>query len=362
MRGMLQGWLAVGVAALTACGTTSGGSGGVGGLPDVVSDLSLSFGGKDTTAKDTGAAKDTALGKDVAVDDAGALEDTTPLDDTGPDDTGLDDTGFFDEDIAVTDIKDTAAPKDTVSKDTTTADIAKDTGTKDTGSKDTATVDTSGTCGNGSCDSGETCETCAVDCTCKPCNPLTSTGCTASQQCYVTTNGLQCGGFGKVADGGSCQYLNDCAKGSMCVGSICRKVCATVSGVPGLDCSAPATCEELASGSTPLGYNLGACFAPDNCNLVTSSGCPSGLACMPTATGKQCTPAGKVGLDGACTSVADCAIGFLCLNNGQPTGTCKQRCDTTVPGTCPSGTTCGTITIGNPPVLVGENFGVCDKP
>ena len=64
-----------------------------------------------------------------------------------------------------------------------------------------------------------------------------------------------------------------------------------------------------------------------------------------------------------CTSSAsDCAVGFLCLNNGATSGTCKKRCNTTDATTCPAGLTCGTITIGSPPVLVGENFGVCDKP
>ncbi len=341
---------------IAGCSTTTAGGGGS-AVADVAPDLAItSFGNKDTAAgkdiatfKDTGAgAADAIAGDDAALDDTGA--DDVALDDSGPDDA----TDLTDQDTGIVDVPDITTPKDTVAKDT----VAKDTGT-DTGGKDTSTADVGATCGNGTCGAGETCENCAVDCPCKPCNPLTSVGCTTSQQCYVATAGLQCGGFGTVADGGPCKYLNDCALGSMCVGAICRKVCATAG--TSLGCTAPAVCEELANGTTSLGYNLGACFAPENCNLVTSVGCPTGQACLPSSNGKQCAPAGKVGLDGACKSVSDCDIGFLCLN-GATTSTCKKRCNTTDATTCPSGLACGPITIGSPPVSVGENFGVCDKP
>lgn len=336
---------------VVGCGTTTSGGGGA-FVADATSDLSISFGGKDATAgKDTGAAKDAA--KTDTLVDAGA--DDTALDDAAV----LDDaTDFFDPDIAGTDVTaptDTGV-KDVGGKDTTVKDTATDTGVKDTGG-----VDGNGTCGNGTCDSGETCQTCAVDCACTPCNPLTSVGCAKSQQCYVTNTGLTCGGFGTVADGGLCTNLNDCAVGSMCIGGLCRKICATA-GSKGPSCSGAATCEELVTSSGSVGYNLGACFAPDNCNLTTSVGCATGFACMPGTTAKQCVKAGKVGLDGACTSIADCDVGFLCLNNGATSGTCKKRCLTTDASTCPSGLSCGGITIGDPPVLVGENFGVCDKP
>ena len=344
-------WLGVhlwlwGALAVAGCGSTTSGGGG-GFAPDVAADLSLSFGGKDAaTGKDSAKGNDAASTSDLGSDDA-AVPDDIAVDDTGLEDA----TDSSDQDVLASDVKDTVTPKDTV---------AKDTVAKDTGSKDISTADVSTTCGNGTCGAGETCENCAVDCPCTPCNPLTSTGCKATQQCYVATGGLQCGGFGKVAEGGTCQYLNDCALGSMCVGGICRKICATAGTSMG--CSAPADCQELADSTGPLGYNLGACFAPDNCNLITSSGCPSGQACFPASNGKQCGTAGKVGLDGVCKSVSDCAAGFLCLNNGATSGTCKKRCDTTDASTCPTPLTCGTVTIGDPPALIGENFGVCDTP
>ncbi len=335
--GMLLIWAAVG------CSTTTAGGGGA-SSPDVVADMSsITFGNKDIqVGKDNGATADTTMADDTGADDA--FVDDSGVDDSGPLDDATDAT---DQDVAIVD---TGMPKDTGGKDTVA---------KDTGSKDTSTADVSGTCGNGTCDAGESCENCAVDCTCKPCNPLTSVGCTASQQCYLGTSGLQCGGFGTVVDGGTCKYLNDCGLGSLCVGAICRKVCATAGS--SLGCTLPAICEELGSGTTSLGYNLGACFAPDNCNLITSSGCPTGQACLPASNGKQCSPAGTVGLDGACQSVSDCDVGYLCLNSST-TGTCKKRCNTTDASTCPTGLTCGTVTIGSPPVLIGENFGVCDKP
>ena len=350
-----KGWTqALLVAALAAgCGTATGGGGGGGAAgQDVAPDLALSFGGPEApAATDTGGGGgDTAALEVAIVDDSGSGSDDAVTDAPGSDVVSVDDTqtpdipGFFD--------------------DTAVADSGtKDSGTKDSGApKDTggSTADVSGTCGNGSCGAGETCQNCAVDCPCTPCNPLTSAGCKSGQQCYVTDTGLQCGGAGAVTDGTPCKFLNDCSLGSMCVGGLCRTICATAG--TSLGCSAPATCEELGTATGAIGYNLGACFAPDNCNLITSSGCPTGFACMPGSSGKQCTQAGTVGLDGACTSVADCAIGFLCLNNGATSGTCKKRCNTTDATTCPSGLTCGGITIGSPPVLVGENFGVCDKP
>ncbi len=351
-------WALCAAYALTGCGSTTGAGAAGGVVQDVAPDLSLSFGSKDAAAgKDTTAVKDLVAAEDAAqMDDSAGTDEDAVVDDAPQ----VDDAAATDEDVnvadtGVADVKDTSTAKDTVVKDTGTP---KDTGT----GKDTSTADVSGTCGNGTCDAGETCENCAVDCTCKPCNPLTSSGCTASQQCYVNGANLQCGGFGTVADGGTCKYLNDCALGSMCVGSICRKVCATAGSLPKLSCTLPAVCEELGSGSVPLGYNLGACFAPDNCNLITSSGCAVGLACFPASNGKQCSPAGAVGLDGVCKTVSDCAAGFLCLNNSAGAATCKKRCNTTDASTCPSGLTCNTITIGTPPVLVGENFGVCDVP
>ncbi len=333
------GWtraLGIGVFGLLAgCGSTTAAGGGV-LAPDVVADLSLSFGTKDTAAGKDAAAGADASALEVSVLDDAATDnggtDAATVDDTSPGDA----TDFFDPDVA-------------------------DTGAKDTGGQDASTADVSGTCGNGTCGAGETCQNCAVDCPCTPCNPLTSVGCKTAQQCYATDTGLQCGGAGTVADGGVCKYLNDCTLGSMCVGGLCRKVCATV-GSSGPACDAAATCEELGTATGAIGYNLGACFAPDNCSLITSSGCPTGFACLPGTSGKQCTQAGTVGLDGVCASASDCAVGFLCLNNGATSGTCKKRCNTTDATTCPAGLTCGTITIGSPPVLVGENFGVCDKP
>jgi hypothetical protein len=339
----LQRCLWLGAAWLfVACGTTTGGGGGA-AAPDVVPDLgAINFGKKDVFlgTQDMTATSDTGSGEADAVDD------------TAPDDAVLEDSGLF-EDVPVVDVKDVGVPKDTVAKDA----VATDTGT----SKDTSTADVASTCGNGTCGAGETCENCAVDCPCTPCNPLTSTGCQSGEQCYLDSTGLSCAPYGTVADGGTCKYVNDCGLGSICAGvGTCHPLCATAGS--SLTCSGTATCIPLTqSGGVPVGYNLGVCIPPDNCNYITNSGCTSGDACFPTSNGKQCAPAGKVGVGGACSSLNDCSAGYLCTGTSTAS-TCKKRCDTTDSSTCPGGQTCGAVVTGTPAVPIGENFGVCSKP
>jgi hypothetical protein len=219
-------------------------------------------------------------------------------------------------------------------------------------------------CGDSSCKSPEDCKTCPADCGMCPgiCNPLTSELCTAAQQCYYTptmTNPT-CSPVGALTKGSACQYLNDCAKGMLCVNSVCAAVCDTSGKTAGLNCALPAKCAELSSGGKPLGYNIGACLGGDTCNVLTSVGCPSGMACSPVVEGKMCVPAGTGTLNVACLNGdSDCTKAYICMEDNGPK--CKLRCNTTgaLPK-CTSPLTCVGIVLGDAQVPAPDNLGVCN--
>jgi hypothetical protein len=216
-------------------------------------------------------------------------------------------------------------------------------------------------CGDGACTSGENCGNCAADCgQCPgPCDPLTSDKCEANQQCYPLspTNAI-CSPFGKLAKGQTCEGLDACGKGMLCVAGVCNYLCNVTGKTPPAKCVAPAQCIELQSGNKPTGWNMGACLG-DACNLPSNAPCQSGQTCIPTKTGKQCIKAGTKGLGATCAGNDECLATLLCVGSGQ--GTCKQRCHSGG-GTpkCPGGQQCQFVTIGQDGEPAGDNLGICN--
>ena len=194
------------------------------------------------------------------------------------------------------------------------------------------------------------------------CEPLTSAGCGADQQCFFTTPANpQCVKPGTLAVGAPCTSILACVKGALCINGKCDTICDGSGSNKALGCAAPGYCGTLIDKSgVALGGNLGVCFGGDNCNPVTNAGCTAGDACDPGGAATFCQKPGTVAIGGGCLGPAgtDCTADGLCLGaSATAAGVCAQRCDTTATTPCPNGKTCGSVTSGG--VKVGNNFGVC---
>lgn len=216
-----------------------------------------------------------------------------------------------------------------------------------------------GGCGDGTCNGNETCTSCSADCGVCPgsCSPLTSDGCTAAQQCYpVTTGNPLCGNPGSKAKGATCSGATDCAKGMLCVGKICKKICDATGANAQLGCSS-GKCNEVNWGDgKPIGWNLGACFEATSCNLVTDVGCQADQSCDFLQDGKTCFATGSKTVGAGCTNLDECVKGTMCIGNPAQ---CLQKCNTAAPS-CPSGKSCLKVTIDNNGTAAPDNLGVCN--
>jgi hypothetical protein len=89
----------------------------------------------------------------------------------------------------------------------------------------------------------------------KPCD-LLAQDCQSPLGCYPTTGTPSCASQGTLADGARCQFSNQCASGSACVGSgnekTCRPLCRLPQGQPSC---AQGSCQPLQGHS-----NVGACI------------------------------------------------------------------------------------------------------
>lgn len=89
------------------------------------------------------------------------------------------------------------------------------------------------------------------------------------------------------------------------------------------------------------------------CDVFDQSTCPAGDGCFPTITYPTarcepevyrmlCLPAGQGTQWVECSSLTDCAPGFICVVGG--TGTeCQRACDSSAPTSCPKGLFCDAI-------------------
>jgi hypothetical protein len=102
----------------------------------------------------------------------------------------------------------------------------------------------------------------------------------------------------------------------------------------------------------------GACFLP--CDPVGSMGCPPGLVCaigtsMSNTLATLCVPAGRGVAGSHCTTVLDCAAGYMCI---APQNVCTAVCDQRDPSTCAGGAQCGPVTVGNQ--VPSTPWGICN--
>lgn len=221
-------------------------------------------------------------------------------------------------------------------------------------------------CGNGVCDQPtEDCKTCPSDCGMCPgtaCNPITSQGCKATEQCYLG-NDLKpvCAAPGSIQKGAACTGLADCVKGYICVSGQCGKACDTKNLTPGYSCPNGGICDVLSINGTPLPYNLGVCFGGESCNTVTNDLCPAGQSCIFASNTKACVIGGKGGSGAVCKNYGDCLPTHICVNDSATGGaTCVQKCNALgLTPKCLSPKTCQGLAAGNPPKAAPDNLGGC---
>jgi hypothetical protein len=153
-------------------------------------------------------------------------------------------------------------------------------------------------------------------CTETPCGLVPQCGCAVGQKCSLVGTTRQCVTSGFGTRGASCTADSDCAAGLICLlmftqesasEGACYPFCNSETECPG----DAAVCWEAFTGSTDKVCTLG-------CNLITSSGCPSGSKCMHLSipTGQDITDcsadAGSGTLGSYCTLESQCGPGYFC--------------------------------------------------
>ena len=220
------------------------------------------------------------------------------------------------------------------------------------------------------------------------CDEIKMTGCMSGQHCTVGTSNGTPGDVcipnpsAPIAEGGDCQevqlggpsLIGDlCTPGTACINflgiSKCRKVCYFHEDCPSGDvCSAPTNSMNSTVDPFMQPVPLEACLAPDNCDAIKQTGCPSGMRCLlsrgdETKDGNSsfrvtiCGMAtGNAAPGSSCQSSADCMPGYRCGG----LGFCRQLCypnmlpDAGVGSTCAIGGDCTPIDGTN------NVYGECD--
>ena len=201
------------------------------------------------------------------------------------------------------------------------------------------------------------------------CSLVPQSGCPMGQSCdldgdRLSTGGTICRMTGTGRDSNECTLDTDCAAGYSCIGSTtaasCMELCRTDA-----DCTAPGGLCLIeivdGAGNTIPGPGPGGkvVVCTQNCDVVTSSGCPAAWGCHPYLDGTRgltaCTEAGGSGQGASCTNDTSCLAGYSCYNTGTAMQ-CLKNCRIGAGG-CPGGTSCGSL---NPPfVLGGTEYGAC---
>jgi hypothetical protein len=174
-----------------------------------------------------------------------------------------------------------------------------------------------------------------------------------------------CGAAGTAGPGQACAGAGTCAPGSICLGGgtagACAAFCATDA-----DCASEGGICVLTLSNGSGGSIPNEMLCSGSCDPVANTGCVTGMGCQvgvePTGQMRVfsvCESAGKGVKNGACTTVADCAAKFDCVNTGSQT-VCLEYCYVGV--TQAGCTTCTPLSAGTamtPLVLNGKQVGVC---
>lgn len=151
------------------------------------------------------------------------------------------------------------------------------------------------------------------------CNYQSNMGCTGQQTCFPTVDGNgqvvpTCQPAGAVPPGGACAAQTDCGPGSLCVQSVCRKLCC---GGDWTGCNSDTEhCIQGLSISNGNGGTVASgamlCLPIDTCDALDPESCPlEGQSCLivdPTGA-TACVQPGTGEQGDACP----CKGGFLCV-------------------------------------------------
>lgn len=211
---------------------------------------------------------------------------------------------------------------------------------------------------------GVTTTTTAPPCEESPCKLVPpQCGCEGDEMCTINTTGARtCRAPGDVAPGDVCVGLYSCQPGSLCIQtassvSLCAPYCDDDAQCPGA-----AICFiQLNDPQNPGQLLPGVKLCTDDCDPITSVGCPSGakLGCQVYTdqsaglTFTLCAGAGTATQGQACNAVEDCAPGHSCFTLGDGTKQCLKFCNINNPA-CP---TC--VPIDPPMVYNGVTYGAC---
>ncbi len=189
------------------------------------------------------------------------------------------------------------------------------------------------------------------------CDTAPQCGCTNGQACVVTnpTTGVTgCANPGNVQPNQNCSS-GTCTAGYECVGSACKKYCASAADCGGQDCI---QVTYTPSGGSPTNIP-GMMVCTSGCKLENpGTVCGSGLTCYQssqTSSATDCGPAGTgTGANGcSAANPTACAPGYLCVYDSSNNYSCAHWCRLGVNSDCPAGTgTCADV-ISDP------TYGVC---
>lgn len=147
--------------------------------------------------------------------------------------------------------------------------------------------------------------------------------CTSAAQC---SDGLTCNGIERC-NAGACQAGTAvvCDDGIPCTVDSCAEPGGSCNFVP-----SDALCPSGQTCSPTLGCRASSTCSESPCRLVSPQcGCPAGQACYPSGTARICSTAGT-GMAGAtCTTNANCAASYACINfstGTTPANMCSHFC------------------------------------
>jgi hypothetical protein len=174
------------------------------------------------------------------------------------------------------------------------------------------------------------------------CSPACQTGC-ACGRCTIVGDRATCTPAGTRKLGEACNLTSDdCEAGLGCNPE--PATCGANFGRCYRFCRDAADCDGQVCYAGPLGGSQKICALPaQDCDPVADTGCPSSaLGCYWTSERKTyCDCRGIQDEGDTCGIYNDCIVGFTCVVEGAPPGTCRQLC-TPGGGECFGGQTCRT--------------------
>ena len=183
------------------------------------------------------------------------------------------------------------------------------------------------------------------------CDLEAQTGCMAGQACdWGAPEGMPpapfCRMAGTAADGMPCNNTTLCQEGLICLGppdgASCHAICCNDNDSA---CPTGQTCSIRVVSPGMSDSPVGACDAPDNCDVVAQTGCSATEYCFPAGGDGStvCASPGTAMPGASCGALNDCVRGYICPGGDSPI--CRQVCNPmAMPSDCPMGSRCQPFT------------------